>query len=42
MRYKYVIMAIISIDVIPVPDVEFERDKTNTNDSCNGQQRLNK
>lgn len=42
MRYKRVISAIFSIDVIPVPDVEFERDETNTNGYCNGQQQLNK
>lgn len=33
MRYKYLISTIFSIDLIPVPDVEFECDETNTNDS---------
>lgn len=41
MRYKHVISAIISIEVIPAPDVESEQDETNTNDSCNGQRLLN-
>lgn len=42
MRYKRVNSAIISIEVIEVPDVESEHDETNTNDSCNGQRLLNK